>query len=86
MTDADIDTMRKLVPEDMTFIHMSGRQQTREEYFADVENGSLRYFTIGIDTPKHCFCYLYLGIEHQCLQRKGNLSHGWDTLVKKTRG
>lgn len=29
----------------------SGRQQTREEYFADIEDGSLRYFTIGIDTP-----------------------------------
>ena len=30
---------------------MSGRQQTRDEYFADVEDGSLRYFTIGIDSP-----------------------------------
>lgn len=51
MTDADIDTMRALVSEDMLFTHMSGRQQTREEYFADVEDGSLRYFTIGIDGP-----------------------------------
>lgn len=51
MTDADIDTMRELVSEDMVFTHMSGRQQTREEYFADVEDGSLRYFTIGIDSP-----------------------------------
>ncbi|MBO6141105.1 MAG: DUF4440 domain-containing protein [Ruminococcus sp.] len=25
---------------------------TREEYFADIENGSLRYFTIGIDSPE----------------------------------
>lgn len=51
MTDADTDTMRELVSEDMVFTHMSGRQQTREEYFADVEDGSLRYFTIGIDSP-----------------------------------
>lgn len=51
MTDADIDTMRELVSENMVFTHMSGRQQTREEYFADVENGNLRYFTIGIDSP-----------------------------------
>ncbi len=51
MTDADIDTMRELVSEDMIFTHMSGRQQTREEYFADVESGNLRYFTIGIDSP-----------------------------------
>ena len=51
MTDADIDTMRELVLEDMLFTHMSGRQQTREEYFADVADGSLNYFTIGIADP-----------------------------------
>ena len=52
MTDADIDTMRSLVSEDKTFTHMSGRTQTREEYFSDIENGKLRYFTVGIDSPK----------------------------------
>lgn len=51
MTDADTDTLRELVSEDVTFTHMSGRQQTREEYFADMENGNLRYFTVGIDSP-----------------------------------
>ena len=51
MTDADIDTMRELVSEDMIYTHMSGMQQTREEYFADVANGRLRYFTIGIENP-----------------------------------
>ena len=51
MTDADIDTMREIVSEDMIFTHMSGRQQTREEYFADIEKGRLNYFTIGIENP-----------------------------------
>ena len=51
MTDADTDTLRELVSEDTAFTHMSGRQQTREEYFTDIENGNLRYFTIGIDSP-----------------------------------
>ena len=51
MTDADIDTMRELVSEDMTYTHMSGMTQTREEYFADISDGSLRYFTIGMDNP-----------------------------------
>ena len=32
MTDADTDTLREMVPEDAVFTHMSGRQQTREEY------------------------------------------------------
>ena len=51
MTDADIDKMREIVSEDMTFTHMSGRRQSREEYFADVADGSLNYFTIGIANP-----------------------------------
>lgn len=51
MTDADIDKMRKLVSEDKTYTHMSGRTQTREEYFADIADGNLRYFTIGMDSP-----------------------------------
>ena len=51
MTEADIETMREIVSEDMQFVHMSGMMQTREEYFADVANGSLTYYTIGIDHP-----------------------------------
>lgn len=51
MTDADTETMGEIVSEDMVFTHMSGRQQTREEYFADVRDSSLRYFTIGIENP-----------------------------------
>lgn len=52
MTDADIDKMREIVSEDMTFTHMSGRQQTREEYFSDIAKGRLNYFTIGIESPE----------------------------------
>ena len=51
MTEADIDTMDEIVSDNSVFTHMSGRQQTREEYFADVRDGSLRYFTIGIENP-----------------------------------
>jgi hypothetical protein len=51
MIDADIDSMREIVSEDMAFTHMSGMQQTREESFADVADGSLNYFTIGISNP-----------------------------------
>ena len=51
MTEADIDTMRQIVSEDMKFVHMSGRTQTREEYFADVADGSLTYYAIGMENP-----------------------------------
>ena len=52
MTDADINAMREMVSEDMVFTHMSGKQQTREEYFADVANGNLTYFSIGMENPE----------------------------------
>ena len=51
MTDADIDAMREMVSEDKVFTHMSGKQQTREEYFADVAKGNLTYYSIGIENP-----------------------------------
>ena len=52
MVDADTNTMRSLVDEHMVFTHMSGRQQTLEEYLADVASGSLDYRSIGIDSPR----------------------------------
>lgn len=51
MTQADTDTMREITSDDMMFTHMSGIQQTREEYFADIEDGDLQYFSIGIENP-----------------------------------
>ena len=51
MTEADIETMIEITSPDMIFAHMSGRQQTRDEYFADIEDGDLQYFTIGIENP-----------------------------------
>lgn len=51
MIEADIDTMREIVSEDMKFVHMSGMTQTREEYFADVADGSLTYYAIGMEDP-----------------------------------
>ncbi len=52
MCEADIDTLRKIVSEDMTFTHMSGMTQSREEYFSDIAKGRLKYFTIGIADPE----------------------------------
>ena len=51
MTEADTETMREITSPDMIFTHMSGRQQTRDEYFADIADGNLQYFKIGIENP-----------------------------------
>ena len=80
MTDADIDTMRDIVSEEMVFVHMSGMRQSREEYFADVADGSLDYTAIGIENPvvtvngDRAEVGLYRNSECQCVRRQGNVS------------
>ena len=51
MTEADTEAMMEITSPDMIFTHMSGRQQTRDEYFADIADGNLQYFKIGIENP-----------------------------------
>ena len=51
MTEADIDTLRALTDEGKTYTHMSGLTQSREEYFADIADGSLTYDSIGMENP-----------------------------------
>ncbi len=51
MTDADMETMNEIISDNMVFTHMSGKQQTKAEYLGDIQNGSLKYFTIGIENP-----------------------------------
>lgn len=51
MTEADTDTLSEIVASDKIFTHMSGRQQSKEEYLADIANGSLQYFAVGIENP-----------------------------------
>lgn len=52
MVDADIDTLKQIVPKEVTFTHMSGKVQTRDEYFDDIKNGKLNYYNITIENPK----------------------------------
>ena len=51
MIDKDIKTLKKLTSPDKTFVHMSGKVQTRDEFFNDISNQQLQYFSIGIDSP-----------------------------------
>ncbi len=52
MVDANIDVLKEIVPPDVTFTHMTGMKQTRDEYFEDIKNGELNYYNIGIENPK----------------------------------
>ena len=51
MTEADIETLRLLTDEGKTYTHMSGLTQSREEYFTDIADGSLTYYSIGMENP-----------------------------------
>ena len=51
MVDADITTLRRVIKDDKTFTHMSGKVQTKEEYLADIESGALDYQSYKIENP-----------------------------------
>ena len=43
MIDKDIDTLDEIILDGTIFRHMSGKTQTKDEYFADIRNGRLDY-------------------------------------------
>lgn len=51
MVDKDIDTLYSLVTPDKTFTHMSGKVQTKEEFFSEIENGTLNYYSYKLNDP-----------------------------------
>ncbi|MBR1936232.1 MAG: nuclear transport factor 2 family protein [Bacilli bacterium] len=51
MVDKDIDKLNKIVKDGTTFTHMSGKTQTKEEYFEDIRTGALDYQSYTIENP-----------------------------------
>lgn len=51
MIDKNIEKMRELTVPEKMFTHMSGKRQTREEYFRDIQNGTLNYYGYRIHHP-----------------------------------
>ena len=52
MIDKDIDKLQSIVEDGTTFTHMSGKTQTKEEYFEDIRSGALDYQSYTIENPK----------------------------------
>ena len=52
MIDKDLDALYASVTADKTFTHMSGKTQTKEEFFGEIEDGTLNYFAYRIDNPQ----------------------------------
>ncbi len=52
MIDKDLAIMRHLVSEDKKFTHMSGKKQTREQFFGEIMDGTLNYYRSDIRNPR----------------------------------
>ena len=52
MIDKDIDKLNEIVENGTTFTHMSGKIQTKEEYFEEIRNSTLNYYKYKIVNPK----------------------------------
>ena len=52
MIDKDLDALYAGVTADKTFTHMSGKTQTKEEFFGEIEDGTLNYFQYKIENPQ----------------------------------
>lgn len=51
IVEKDLDTLYASVTADKTFTHMSGKTQTKEEFFGEIEDGTLNYFDYRIENP-----------------------------------
>ena len=52
MIDKDIETLDRLYLDGTTFRHMSGKVQTKAEFFGEIADGTLNYFAYDIQNPK----------------------------------
>ena len=49
MIDKDIDTLDSLFQDDLIFTHMSGKKQTKKEFFGEIRDGVLNYYSYQIN-------------------------------------
>ena len=52
MIDKDIETLNSLYQDGTTFTHMSGKVQTKAEFFGEIADGTLNYFAYDIHDPQ----------------------------------
>ena len=52
MIDKDIETLDRLYLDGTTFTHMSGKTQTKAEFFGEIADGTLNYFAYDIQHPQ----------------------------------
>lgn len=52
MIDKDIEALDRLYQDGTTFTHMSGKTQTKAEFFGEIADGTLNYYAYTIHHPE----------------------------------
>ena len=52
MIEKDIETLNKIVLDGTKFVHMSGKEQTKQEFFEEIANGTLNYYKTELNNVK----------------------------------
>lgn len=51
MVEKNVKSLRALTTDDKRFVHMSGKSQTREQFFGEIADGTLNYFDYEVIDP-----------------------------------
>lgn len=51
LIDKDEDKLNEIIQDDYELVHMSGKTQSKQEFIAEVMNGTLNYFKSEIEEP-----------------------------------
>ena len=52
MINKDIDALNRIIKDETTFTHMSGKNQSKAEYLEDIRSGALDYKAYKIENPE----------------------------------
>ncbi len=52
MIDKDVETLDRLYRDGTTFTHMSGKKQSKAEFFGEIADGTLNYYAYDIRDPR----------------------------------
>ena len=92
MIEKDRTAMERYFDENLTFTHMSGKKQTREEFIGEIMDGTLNYFKV--DTKNYSISMdgdtAHMKVTHMLTAKVYGISGSWtlngDNTYKKRSG
>ena len=92
MIKKDRDAMERYFDENLTFTHMSGKKQTREEFICEIMDGTLNYFKV--DTKDYSISVdgdtAHMKVTHTLTAKVYGISDSWtlggENTYKKRNG